>query len=160
MATISLYNISDNPKKLVKNPGNALYTPTTFEPYQPLSDLTGTVLIPYKIKVGNDYVILEGANYAKLNGKYYFITDRVLEPGGKLRLYLKIDVLMTYAEQIKNCPAVNRRSANLYNAFIYDNQMDRFAFPANGLYNFWHEVTGTFSFSYDSFSNLILVTMG
>ena len=153
--------MTDNPKMINKTLPTASANFESTKPYEAISDLTGSLLVPYSLAA-------EKANYMKtavtVNGvtitKYYFITDRVLEIGNKLRLFLKTDVLYTYAADIKKCPAVCRRSANLYDAFIYDNQMNRYAFPANGLYNFWDSVNGYFSFSYDAFSNLILVTMG
>ena len=121
--TLDLYNISDNPKQLYKTIGDSIYQTTqTIKPYEPISDLTGSILITYSSTA-------EDCNYAKIVDdagftKYYFVTDKQLEVGGKMRIYLEIDVLMTFQEDILNCPAVYDRS-DCFPNYLLDDGMER-----------------------------------
>lgn len=73
------------------------------KPFEPLSPLTGQLLLEYDATI-------YAANYAKFNGKYYFITDRELLTGGRMRLFCRVDVLKTYAAAIMGITVMCRRS--------------------------------------------------
>ena len=112
----NFYNNTDNPKTVNKTLSAEPVISATITPYQPLSELTGTIILAYDSD-------LDSANYCSIgtNGtKYYFITDRILLTGGKIQLTLRIDVLMTYSADILNCKAVINRSDTLNNAQILD----------------------------------------
>lgn len=73
------------------------------KPFEPLSPLTGQLVLEYAATI-------YAANYAKFNGKYYYITDRELLTGGRMRLYCRVDVLKTYASAIGGLRVMCRRS--------------------------------------------------
>lgn len=50
-------------------------------------------------------------NYAFFGGLYYYIDDVDLLPGGRYALHMRIDVLTSYADSIKNLSAVVVRQA-------------------------------------------------
>ena len=112
MPAMILYNVSDNPKKLNKTLGNGTEI-QTITPYEPVSDLEGYVIVNYNA----DYML---KNYAAYLNDYYFITDRELLTGGKMKLHLRMDVLMSFQTYIKNCDCVFERSENLFNSYIVD----------------------------------------
>ena len=73
------------------------------KPFEPLSPLTGQLLLEYDVTI-------YAANYAKFNDKYYFITDRELLTGGRMRLFCRVDVLKTYTDAIMGITVLCRRS--------------------------------------------------
>ena len=74
-------------------------------PYEALDDLNGYVIIDYDPNV-------MGCNYAEYDGKKYFVTDRIRQPGQKLQVKLRIDSLSTYWGQIEDCQAMVRTTSN------------------------------------------------
>lgn len=50
-------------------------------------------------------------NYATMGGMYYYIDDVDLLPGGRYALHMRLDVLTSYADSIKNLSAVVTRQA-------------------------------------------------
>lgn len=72
-----------------------------------------TVSIAYQKTVNNTTITFDTtANYAIFNGRYYFINNITLGTGGKVYINMTVDVLMTYADGIKNAPCCITRSAN------------------------------------------------
>ena len=154
--SVSFYNISDPPNKLNKTlPENAAHVAQSASPYEPMSELTGKIILAYVAEA-------DGCNYCSITEgsvtQYYFITDTVLLPGGKFEIYLKRDVLMTYESSIKNMEIYVTRCAKQasvtgpdagtgYNAFLEDPEVRitaaqyvrEFPFIENG---------GTFEFKY------------
>lgn len=109
-----LYNVSDNVKKVVKNLDNVVTTVGLIEPYKPLSDITGTVVV-------NGYDTTRFvSNYAKIDDKYYFITDREILNGGMIMFTLRVDVLMTY--DVSAIPVIPDRTSSVNNPYIIDAQ--------------------------------------
>lgn len=129
MPAMILYNTISNPKALNKDLTNIIQI-ETIKPYEPVSDLEGYVIIDYN----SDY---ENMNYAAYDNDFYFITDREKMIGGKMKLYLRMDVLMSFKTGIVNCPIVVLRSevTSKHNAYIQDGlrvtyadrEMDTFA---------------------------------
>lgn len=132
--SVTLYNTNDPPNKLDKTLTGAS-TAKTCTPYEPVSDLEGTIVIDY----GFDY---EGSNYLSMleqdivdgvvrasRTAYYYITDIEKVQGSKLRLHLKRDVLMTNKTAIKNCDIIIDRTSKQpidildsgYNGMLHDN---------------------------------------
>lgn len=112
MPDMILYNTTSNPKALNKDLTNSIEI-QTINPYEPVSDLEGYVIVNYN----SNY---ENMNYAKYDNDYYFIVDREKMIGGKMKLYLRMDVLMSFQTGIKNCDCVFERSENLFNNYIVD----------------------------------------
>lgn len=113
-----LYTITDDPRKLVKT------LPTN--PAE-IDSRTGTIrgsvdVIRPEILVTGDVVT---ANYCKIPafGRYYYIEERNVVREGLTLLTLRVDVLMSWAAEIKNCPAVFERSQTLVNAYVRDNMV-------------------------------------
>ncbi len=92
-------------------------TITGAKPFQPLSPLTGELLLDYNADIF-------GANYCTFLGKSYFVTDRELLTGQRMRIICRVDVLQTYcnSEAFNAIPIVPQRSASktAYNAWIAD----------------------------------------
>ena len=78
---VTFYNYSGNPKVVDKTLGSAIATAATLKPYRPVSDLKGEIILAYDSA-------LYAANYALLDSKYYFITDRQVLPGGQMLFQL------------------------------------------------------------------------
>lgn len=89
------------------------------------------------LKEGTDknspFIVLAGdydCNYCKFDGKYFYLSEKTYETGHRVVYKANVDVLMTYADEIKNCQAIcirsNRRAENLYlndeNAYVMQNR--------------------------------------
>lgn len=59
-------------------------------------------------------------NYAFFDGRYYYIDDVDLLPGGRYALHMRLDVLTSYADSIKNISAVVVRQAGAYYPMLAD----------------------------------------
>lgn len=101
--TINMYNITSEPKTVEKTLGQVVHTGTC-SPYEPLSDITGYVILDYNAA---GY----GANYATLGSKSYFVYDRELLTGSKMKIFLRTDVLSTYWSGIKECDGIATQSS-------------------------------------------------
>lgn len=91
--TINLYNISDDPRKVVKSLGNA--TALTCELVYPSDLLRPTI----RISATNWSASL---NYMYIPdfSRYYFITDVTCENGGAVTIQGRVDTLMSYSAAI------------------------------------------------------------
>ena len=127
--TISFYKISDPPNKLDKTVGTATASKSC-TPFEPVSDLTGSVLIDYVagIESCNYAQITQGENQTEGRPRYCFITDIQKDIGGRMRIFLREDPLMTFNQGIKESPILATRSSvcgkddgNVgYNAYLDD----------------------------------------
>lgn len=71
---------------------------------------------------------LENVNYVRIQRSsapaygpyYYFITDITVKPSGLYTIRLRLDVLMTYATQIKALNVTLDRSETIYNGYLPD----------------------------------------
>lgn len=59
-------------------------------------------------------------SYAFFGGMYYYIDDVDLLPGGRYALHMRLDVLTSYADSIKNISAVVVRQAGAYYPMLSD----------------------------------------
>ena len=113
----TFYNYTGNPKKILKNLSSG-YVYTGLKLYNEFSEQNPELIIEFNSNVYN-------CNYAVIDGKYYFITDRVLDNGNRMILTLHKDVLtdiMTNANQsVVNLPVIIERSTNYFNSYIADN---------------------------------------
>lgn len=110
--TLTLYKTSDDPRTL-----NKTITDAKTLTVQLKSD---TDLLNPVFMLAYDSTILAGYNYAEMDGRYYYITDITAATGGQLQLRCKTDVLMTYKDDILQCPVIVDRSSNNWNAYIAD----------------------------------------
>ena len=115
---ITFWNSADDPRMLTKavNSLNAVKEIQTAKPYQPLSPLTGQIIIDYDAAILN-------CNYCAFLGKYHFITDMQMLTGQKMAITCRVDVLQTYNAAIKNTRAYCKRTASraLQTPYLYDN---------------------------------------
>ena len=97
--TITLYSVTDDPRKLDKTLGNAVATISSVEPLDPCD-----ILYPSFILNWNSARFT--ANYCKVSvpfDRYYFITSTEMLTGQRVLIKCGIDVLKTYSSSIKNC---------------------------------------------------------
>lgn len=110
---IVLSKITDDPRSLYKHPKNPITLnaeiKTDCSIMQPIFDI-----------LYNASVVQNHYNYVQAYGRYYYISDITVTPGGAMRISCKEDVLYTYADQIIHCPIITDRSHNAYNAYIND----------------------------------------
>lgn len=109
---LTLYKTSDDPRTL-----NKTITDAKTLTVQLKSD---TDLLNPVFMLSYDSTILDGYNYAEMDGRYYYITDISAVTGGQLRISCRTDVLMTYKDDILQCPVIVDRSSNNWNAYISD----------------------------------------
>lgn len=69
----------------------------TLAPYQPLNELNGFIIVSPTYEV---------YNYVQIGSIYYFVTSKTFDTGGRLRMDLREDVLMTLKAQIYNMECV------------------------------------------------------
>ncbi len=107
--TLTVYKISDDPRKLTKTLGSPIGT-YNVNPTDNCDILNPVVSIH---SVGTNAFPLD-ANYATLSDtdRQYFIKDITLGTGGKVFVHLSVDVLGTYDADIKNCNCCVRRTTS------------------------------------------------
>lgn len=121
--TLTVYDISDDPRKLTKTLGTAIGT-YNVNPTDNCDILNPVVSIH---STGQTAFPLN-ANYATLSdtNRQYFIKDITLGTGGKVYVHLAVDVLGTYDTQIRACPCTITRAQWTGRTMIPDDQ-----FPLN-----------------------------
>lgn len=76
---------------------------------------------PVLILQNNSYI--QASNYMQMLGRYYYITSIECMPGNLLKVNARVDVLMSYRDQIKANTAIITRNANNINTYIPDSKM-------------------------------------
>lgn len=128
--TATFYNISDNPKKIEKTLGTQLGA-ATCTPFEPVSDLHGSILIDYFNNIDN-------ANYATVTtgGRllYCFVRDVVKDIGGRCRVELDIDPLTTNEGQLKECDCIceTTTKSTLYDRYVTNPELKISQFTIHG----------------------------
>jgi len=79
-----------------------------------------SVITPVIVVKTNDNINKYNYAYIPSFERYYYITDITLLTGGLYSISLKVDVLKTYENQIKNLTGVVRRNQGLYNKYLAD----------------------------------------
>lgn len=76
--------------------------------------------------------IINSDNYVYIPdfNRYYF-KGKIERDGGVILLSLICDVLMSFKDQIKNCPLIAERSTNTFNAYLSDNSRNFLAYSDN-----------------------------
>lgn len=103
-------------------------------------------IIRYDVSDTTDYILPE-YNYLMINidsttsdfanrPRYYFISDIKSIASGVFLLYTKLDVLMTYRDEILNSTADIERSSSNYNLYLNDDFYQAYAYPRIGCKQF------------------------
>ena len=104
--TINLYINKSDPRKVYKNiTQNG--TTRAIQLLEPCSIESPVVIV----QMDSDIL---GSNYAYIAdfGRYYYITDKTIIEGNKVRLSLKCDVLQTFFNSCGNSPIIAKRSSS------------------------------------------------
>ena len=115
MLTITLYTVTKDNNYLDKTTGVTPInnTPLTIDVISRIDNLN-----PVFVIAKNDTYY--AANYVKdSNDRYYYITNKAVDTASRLVLTCAIDVLQTYASDIKNAPATVIRSESIGRPTIY-----------------------------------------
>lgn len=112
--TITLYHNDSDKRTLNKNITNA----------GALNDaliIDDTSILTPRLKVRDNGIIMVQYNYCYIADfkRYYFITDVTIS-NGYIYIDLKVDVLMTYQNEIKNLYAVIKRQQTTCNYYLDD----------------------------------------
>lgn len=123
--TAQFYKCQDDYRVCNKTLGNVVTNLTLIEPYSPLSDITGFIIVSYD---ADGYE----CNYVVLDGKNYFITDRILLNGNKMNIKLHVDVLMNMDKtKVSVIPARSEfvEESNMYiadNSYLFDSRVQHY----------------------------------
>ena len=109
----------------------SLGSPVNCEVFHECSIMSPTFLLSYN------------ANYVNFNylyvpdwGRYYFIVDETVAPGGRIYLTCKEDVLMSNKNEILNLNAQIVRNEKVRNKLIVDNRYPAEIMSTLGVFNF------------------------
>lgn len=78
--------------------------------------------------------------------RYYFITDIKAIAKGIFLVYTKLDVLMTYKNEILNSKADIERSSSNYNLYLNDDFYQAYSYPRVGCLEFPNGFSDTYSY--------------
>ena len=112
--TITLYNnVSDNRKlnKIIDMKGSEVIA------LLETSSIENPIFILENRTINFNYLYVSDFN------KYYYISDIILMQGGKIKLFCEVDVLMTYASQIKATRQLILRQENIKSNYITDDRL-------------------------------------
>ena len=100
---VTFYNVSDPPNKLIKDITNVIGTSRALAPTGQVNTLNPTIVVAWDSTNGDKVI---NANYAYIDtfNRYYWITTAI-DTANRIVIQGKVDYLMSFAEQIKNCPA-------------------------------------------------------
>ena len=114
--TLTIYENTSDERKLDKN----ITQIATYEGYmRDESSITNpTVFIEGVFNINNNI----NANYMFLPDyrRYYYITDIIQKRANLVEIHARVDVLMSFKNEISNCSGIIRRSQNVYNAYLDD----------------------------------------
>lgn len=96
---------------------------------------------------------LKNVNYCYVSdlGRYYFVNDISMNVGGIMEVQCSVDVLMSFANQIKEIKGTVKRAQNLNNGYIVDDEYHALSYS--------NIVTKKFPFAMDT-DSFILMTVG
>ena len=113
MATINLYNISDEMNRVRKNVSGTKVAELSCHYKEPCS-IEDPVVTLKRTNLNFNYAYLPEL------GRYYFVQDIQLMPGGIMEISLHVDVLMSFQNNIANSLLIAERSTNHPNMEIED----------------------------------------
>ena len=102
---VNFYRCNDDPRKLTKDLGTAVYTATNVVVKNDLTLREPSLELAYNAAI-------ETANYLTFGGKCYFIKPYGITraTGGRMLVQASLDLLTTYDTQIRQLPAISRRT--------------------------------------------------
>lgn len=119
--TITLYNNTSDNIRLSKT-------------LTQITQLTGTLRA--NCDVLNPVILFEGefnvnCNYLHIPdfGRYYYVTDITVINSNMYQVTAHVDVLQTYAAQIKTCTGIIARQENSYNRYLNDSNFKIYQNP-------------------------------
>lgn len=114
--TLGLYENKSDERVLNKS----ISTVATYEGYlRDESSITNPiVLIEGVFNIGNN----SNANYMYLPDyrRYYYITDIIQKRANLVEIHGRVDVLMSFKDEIKNCSGIVKKQANKWNLYLDD----------------------------------------
>ena len=115
--TLELMNTSADKRYLSKS--TSLIKKVTCKIKEGTSIITPTVIIK-KLSDAN----IRKCNYAHISefGRYYFINDITEAPANQLEISMHVDVLKTYASQIRGISTLILRQENIYSPYYEDKE--------------------------------------
>ena len=115
--TLELMNTSSDKRYLSKS--TSLIKKVTCKIKEGTSIINPTVIIK-KLSDGH----IRKCNYAHISefGRYYFINDITEAPANQLEISMHVDVLKTYAAQIRGISTLILRQENVYSPYYEDKE--------------------------------------
>ena len=144
--TVTFYNNTSDKRVL-----NKTLTGATAVSGVSLYDSTSVTAPVLKMSGGATKIVSFNYVYIADFGRYYYITDFTCENGYVL-ISCKVDVLKTYATEIKACSCIAKRSESDFNFYLNDEQFMTYQYDKQYI----HKFDSPFS----KLSNFILVTQG
>ena len=121
MSEIKLYNSNTDRKKLEKDLNNKIADIDTMQIKEPCSVINPVVIVS-RSSVGKQWANVNYA-YIPMFHRYYFVDNITLQHDGLLELALSVDVLMTYADDLKGQQLEVVRSSSLNSKLYIDPEM-------------------------------------
>ena len=115
--TLKLMNTSTDKRYLSKS--TSLIKEVTCKIKEGTSIINPTVIIK---KLSDNHI--RKCNYARINefGRYYFINDITEAPANQLEISMHVDVLKTYASQIRGISTLILRQENIFSPYYEDKE--------------------------------------
>ena len=132
--SITLYNITDDPKKINKTLGSGYSVNAV--PTEACDILTPSFILDYSSNVGSYNYCEVGAPF----NRFYFITDMKIDVGNKMIINCTVDPLYTYKDAINNI-----------NTTIF--RTEEFSKSAPYLPDTEYQVKSGFQYYYEAFTN-------
>ena len=147
--TATFYSVTDAPNVLNKSLTNGYVT--NCEPVEPCDFLNPSLIMNKHSNVTNANYVVIGA---PLN-RSYFITGQSLLTGERIMIQCAVDVLTTYATNIKECFGTFTRSENPKSRQIHDSK-----YPITSDMKSKSDLFPSTPFTADSGRNYILTVVG
>lgn len=115
--TVTFYNVTAAPNSLNKDINSGVEI-TTCQPVEPCDYLHPSFIM-------DKSATTQGSNYCYISAplsRYYFITDIQLLTGNRVLVSCSVDVLQTYAANIKSCAGTFTRSEFPKGKYISDSK--------------------------------------
>ena len=122
MINVNIGTTTDDPRKLDKTI-SWIGSNGTATDFKCVPTDTCDILYPVLILAYSSTIAISNYAYIAELGRYYFITDPALITGGRIMIKLAVDVLSTYATDIKNCPCCITRNQNIGINWVPDDKL-------------------------------------
>lgn len=119
---IRLLNTSDDKRKLNKS-FSVIKDNINYNKMDRTDIITPTYNVEYFDTIYNVNYL-----YDNTTNRYYYVNNVEMESGGRVNLYCEVDVLMSFANDIKNVTATIDRNENNKNGYLVDNRYKTYAY--------------------------------